>query len=214
MKQYPKTYENVYDFEKAAKRLEPVSSTLGSPEALANGYRAVFRSASREIFDQVVKYYWLERQFVYKGKRKTKRTANSFEMDHAYGTFLRVVAGGDQKFLTQNKTFEIITMYVAELFPDILDHNPFTDADHFKYPFEHVTIDQMMLVYQVHNRMELLRYSDKEKMTFAQFFNWAINWVFSYNEEQNKEIYQLSVFKRLWPTIKRVGKQKTFPPTL
>jgi hypothetical protein len=72
-------------------------------------------------------------------------------------------------------------------------NNPFKNPDKYKYPYNHITLDHLVLVYQMENRLELLEEAEKRNMSHAEFANFVINWSVGYNLENKNEKY--SVYK-------------------
>lgn len=209
MKEYPKTYENVYNLSSNG-RVDRITSTFGSAEKLAEKFKTFYKEAHIDIFDIIVKEVWLERQFVYDKYRRLKSVGNGYSTDWAFGFFMKAMVGISQKPITKNPTFTFVLSYLNEFFPDFLEHDPFVESEYYKFPFKHITLDHLAFVYQMTEvRMELLRIADERLMPYADFVNWVANYVFCYNDEVGKDIYSLSSFgyMRLYiknNTIKRV----------
>lgn len=194
MRHYEKTFENVLPVpsdKNLGVRVEKLGSTLGGYEILADKFRELHHKAHRDFFDTMVKQVWLERQFTYGGKMRSKRNRNGNADDWAYGYFMKAVMGINQKPVTCGFLFQSMVTYLPELFPDFFSKDPYVDTEYYLFPFKNIGIDQMVFVYRMKERMELLRYSEEHKMTFSEFVNWVVNYAFSLNQEAGRDIYAL-----------------------
>jgi hypothetical protein len=203
MKQYPKSYENLYEVENNRNvYLDLAGSVYGSLDDLAEQFRSFYRDAHRSIFDVVVRQIWLEQQFTFNKARRKRRSANGFKQEATFSYFMKSVVGISQKPITNNRCFTAIASYLKELFPDFLYHNPFEEPEFFKYPFSHVTLDHMFFVANCEDRLDMLRYAEEKEMSFVDFANWAVNHVLSYNEEVGREVYSVASAIYGWTYIK------------
>ncbi len=182
--------------------MDKVDSTLGSPEELAKRFRDFYTDVHRQVFDMAVRHVWLEQHFMFKGRRRVGRWGNGIEADSTYSHFMKKMVGISQKPITINRCFSIITTYLKDFFPEFLDHDPSKEPEYFKYPYKHVTLDHLVFVHRVHNRLELLAHAEKRKMDYVEFCNWATNQVLSYNLDIGQDVYVPSLIGRTWPFIK------------
>jgi hypothetical protein len=204
MKIYPKTYENIFrDKDKLTdETLAQFGSTVGSVDEYIKMCRDFYRQADVMVFDMVVRSVWLDQQYTFNGRRRMRRGLNGYKTDWLYGTFMKSVVGVSTKIVTKTLAFKSTASYLKELFPEFSKRNPFTDPEYYKFPFENVGLSQMAFVFQVHNRMEMLRYAEEHPMTYTEFVNWACNQVFCYNDEVGHAVYILSGMKdSSWPHI-------------
>ena len=203
MKCYPKKFKDVYDILSVGDiRPTKLGSTLGSAEELAVRFRKFYREFHRTFFDQVVQQIWLEQQFMYGDKRRSRRCSNGFSPDWAFAYFMKNVVGYSQKTITTNFCFSAIATYLKDFFPDFLNHDPDEEPELYKFPYKNVTLDHLVFVHMIHNRLELLEEAEKRAMSFVEFCNWVVNHVFCYNEEVGKELYALTNNRFFWPYIK------------
>jgi hypothetical protein len=105
--------------------------------------------------------------------------------------FFNLEVGISPCLIVSTRLWPVVLSYFREFYPDFEQHDPFLDPDYYAFPFDHVTLDFLGVVYQVDNRMELLQEAEKQEMTFMIFKNWVLNWVLSYNDDIGEEIYQL-----------------------
>lgn len=194
MKEYPKTYEDISTDKMRAclKDVEPVSGTYAE---LIKKFRTFFRSAHLALFDIIMKQIWMETQFKYKGSRRLHYMSNGFTPDGIYRFFMVNEVGISQKVISMYFLHGPLATYIVDFFPEFLKHDPFTEPQYFKYPYKHVTLDFLLFCYQCHDRLEMLDYAEKKKMTFHEFMNWGANHALSYNEELEKDMYMMSEFK-------------------
>lgn len=208
MKEYTKQYEDIYTSIEGDPRTEGITSTFGSSKELAVKFRDFYYDAHRQIFNNVVKHVWLEQQFVFKGTRRQRRYGNGQKVDWAFGYFMHSEVGISQKPVTMNYCFTAIVSYLPQLFPSFLDHDPFAEPEYYAYPFKHVTLDHMFFVYQMEERMEMLKVAEERHMKFSTFANWAVNQAFCVNDELGDIKYALGSSGYMWPRIKNVKLRK------
>lgn len=197
MKQYPKFYEDICTpLTTTGKRktiidsIEPVS---GSINTLTGHYKSFFRESDIVLFNMIVRYLWLENQIVINGVRKTCSADIGVTHNWAYGYFIRAVVGADYRHFTQALFFKVVALYIKELFPDFLKHNPFTEPGYYTYPFKNISIAHMAFVYYMFDeRVEILRMADERAMSYCDFTNWVVNYIFCYNDEIGEDRYRLS----------------------
>ena len=191
-KEYPKTYEDVYTNERALSvcRLEHISF---DHELTATEYKGIMNNflheSSTQMFDISIKYYWLQRRFFYFKKRKKRTNRNDQRTDAAYGMFLKYYVGHSQRFITSRSLHGNITTYFEDFFPDFDKDNPFLNPEKYKFPYKHITIEFLPIVYQMPERLELLDIAEKNKMSYIKFLDYVINYVYSCNEESEKDIF-------------------------
>lgn len=207
LKHYPKTFEDAGRYRDIS---ELASSTYGSLDALSNKMRAFFREYYQETWLHHVRYTWLERRFVSRGRRRVSRAGESSYDSVIYSQFMRFTVGHTQQPISQNFISRVLNSYLPQFYPDFDLHDPFKEVDYYKFPYQNIGLGHMCLVYQMHNRLELLEYAEKNKMPFGEFYNWAINWALSYNEDQNKQLYEVSALRTRWIIIKATKKFTPF----
>ena len=202
MKKYEKVYEDVFTAKRILKNIEIHRATndLGlSMEEFAEAVYETWRETSRHLWEDSVRIEWLTRQFKYKVKKQSgvrhtkvkRKRANGNRATIQWGIFYKNFAGVDISVIRKTFFSHAIGIYIKDLYQDFEKKNPFSNPDYFKYPFEHVTLDHMILVYQMEDKMELLQEAENNKMTFAAFADYVINFVGCHNEELGKEQYKL-----------------------
>lgn len=190
MKIYTKQYKDASS-TLAPNRINNIGSSYKTVTEFEKLVRSFYRDAHSVIFDLLVKQVWIEQNFLYAGVRRSKRALNGYGVDRSYAFFMTQMVGISQKILTTGQPFTSIPTYFGDFFPKFSDHNPFEEPEYFKFPYKHVTLDFLCIVFQHHERLEMLDYAEKNKMTIREFTNWAINQALCYNDEMNKEIYDI-----------------------
>lgn len=202
MKQYPKLYEDIYKETVTNLRTEKITSTFGSPEALANKFRSACWEAHMQLFSIITKQVWLEQQFMYGEERREKRTANGYTADWAWSYFMKNYVGISQKAVTLNPVFFPVATYMKDFFPDFLLHDPLEEPEYFKFPFKNLSLDHLTFVYQlVDMRMDMLQYAEENNMTIGEFMNWATNHVLCCNNDHGEDAYELNMGINSWAYI-------------
>jgi hypothetical protein len=85
--------------------------------------------------------------------------------------------------------FNKIITYFDDFFPDFDEHNPFEEPEYFKYPYEYVSTAHLVLVYQMDERMDLLKKAEEEKMTYYEFLDFVLNYTLCVNDDLGKTVY-------------------------
>lgn len=116
---------------------------------------------------------------------------NSLISGLAFTKFLRRVIGKDLQSLTKSKFFSKVETYLEDFYPNFMEGNPFKDTNHYKFPYKNISMEYLVPLYQVEDRLELLAEADKQKMTFAVFLDYIINYVYTKNEELGRDKYQI-----------------------
>lgn len=216
-KQYPNEYEKIFSDEKRAKRkcnLEHVHPFMNNPSNTAlyiKQFRETIKDFELKVFDSMVKMEWLKRRFCWKEFRKevsynnnhnapSGGTRDSMSMNIAFGNFMRYYVGYDNRFYWNYQSpFVRILRYIDELFPNFDNGDPFKEK--YEYPFSHVGLDCMGLVSDMPERIDLLKYADSKKMSYAEFVDYVINYVFCYNDEHG-DVYLLILSSSYFPYVK------------
>lgn len=192
MKHYPKRYEDVFSSEKEKKRCPLGDVTIRSKQPTADFIdraRKEMFSISEMLWKICVLFTWTAIQFEFRGYKRLKRRQNGTTVDHAFSVFFLNHIGYDYHVLGNMPVFSKLRNYVEEFYPDIADRDPRENEEYFRYPFSHVSVDFLMLVYQMPERMELLEIAEKQKMTAAEFRDYVINHTYSVNEEAGEDLY-------------------------
>ena len=211
MKQYEKKYEDVYTSELKLKKcdINKVTTDIGLD---ANEYIKIMKESvwgfEKTIFDNLVKYHWLTRRFCYDGVNRERYRRNGFHLDGAFGTFMKHYIGIDKASFSNKDAYKITT-YFYDLFPDFDISNPFKDK--MVYPYKHIGLSYLYLIYQIEDRMELLKYAEDTKMGYSKFMDYIINYIFCYNEEAGEEKY-VWVYKNT-PYIRTNSSKKKYEGT-
>jgi len=215
-----KQYETIYTDEKAIKRychLDAISMYKDIPESV-DLYRTYFEKTMKEnqmhVFDHLVKVRWLRNRFCYGGKRRDPNRPNGQYIEAAWGIFIRHYVGYDSKlfFSWSYGVFQKLLAYIDEIIPDIDERNPFKEK--IEYPYTYIQMEHMMLVYQMDERMDLLRHAEKHKMRYTTFYDYVMNYTQTYNEKEYR--YELvyggnrfqPYIKDMVKAVKRYGGRK------
>jgi len=201
LKIYKKKYEDICRFDSWDKRKNHFEAVDGSVDGLISRIRDFYKETHLRIFDSIVKEIWLEQQIIYRKRRRAYRIGNGIEHDLAFGQFMKMAVGTSQRVLTANFVFSPIATYLIDFFPEFLFYDPFKDPQKYTYPYKNITLDFLVFVHQLDNRLELLDEADRRGMSYAEFMNWATNWVYCYNEEFGDK-YQLYGGQGRWVSIK------------
>jgi hypothetical protein len=118
-------------------------------------------------------------------------TENGILQNLSFVKLMRRNVGKYLQIVTRGKFFSPIESYFDVLFPGVMEGNPFTNPDFYKFPYKAISLDYLFLVHQVDERLELLAEADEQKMPYADFLDFVINYVLSKNEEIGRDRYIL-----------------------
>ncbi len=204
MKTHPKTFEDIFTSDKTVKKFDPDNIVLPGVMSF-DQYSMLMRNTIKnhysDLFDFYVRVSWLKRNFRYKGV-KIKNSANGIWIDQNFSVFMKNYVGSDIKLITQSFAFGKVESYFDEIFPWFSDGNPFENPSLYISPFKHITIDFMTVVYQMPDRMEILKMAEDKKMTYAEFLDFMINHTMSENESTGTDRYEFILSNKCPPYIK------------
>jgi len=191
---YPKKFEDVFsvDYEGNSAKLDLDCVTI---EGMAlDEYIKVFghflRLFYNDLFNGCVRLSWLRRKFGYDGRpTKLPMNTNSRRLNGAFVKLLRRNIGHDIQIMTRGKFFSKLELYFDELFPGFMDGNPFEDPRSYAFPFKFITLEYLIVVHDMDERMDLLREADKREMKFSKFQDYVINHSYSVNAALGRTKY-------------------------
>ena len=203
MQEFPKTYEDVLTSKRVTKNCD-LDNVGFNGEISKTEYLNTFKKTVKEyqiiMFDQWVKIYWLMVNFSYKDiVKKTMLRTNRYN-DAVFSIFCRNYINFNQRLLTNNIYFNKIATYFSDFFPDYINGNPFNEV--YEYPFEFMTFDCLLLVYQIPDRLELLKLGEERKMSYPEFTDYIYNHVLCLNEELGTKDYSIISTSNTPPYIK------------
>jgi len=196
MKHHNKTFEDIYsiDNDQVKNKLNFDKIDVGdmSVEEYINLFKFFLKDFYSILFDQCVRLSWMRRNFSYYGKKTIlPMQKNSMILNIAFVKLLRRHVGIDIQLITRSSFFTKLELYFDDFFPGFCEGNPFTNPDYYKFPFKNVTLDFLLAVWQLDDRMELLKEAEKQKMSYAVFVDYIINHVYSENEELGRRRYEV-----------------------
>lgn len=192
MKIYPKTFENVFSEDSCRKfDFSEISIKNSNVDEYVKIFKNLLKDFSSDLFDFYVKVTWLKNKFAYRGRSIDTKGLTGGGLDAIFTRFLRRIIGNDTQFFTRDFLYPKVNSYFKDFFSDFNDGNPFENPDFYKFPFKNITIEFLSVVYQMDDRIELLKFADKKKMAYAKFLDFIINQIYSINEElgYNKYIF-------------------------
>ena len=147
-----------------------------SLDILSNQFHDMLWSFQRRFFSVIMKAEWLDRHIVFKGKTTPPNTwaQSGFPRSLVHKYFWHKYLGFGRAFLV-NTFFRAIRSYADDLFPNFDDINAL-DYD-FPFPFEHMKLECLFLVWKLPDRMIFLREGERKKMTIDEFENYLAAWM-------------------------------------
>jgi len=211
MKNYERQYERVFTGDGLIRKklkFENISVYNNIPDSVdkyQNLYRKTLSDFQKEVFDYLVKLFWLMRRFCYSDRRRIAFRGNGFYMDRAFGAFVRNYIGFDNRFwFSGYSPFNKIVGYLDDFFVNFDEGNPF--EENYEYPYQYMNFEHLTLVYQMPERLELLKYGEENKIGYAEFLDYVLNYISCYNEEHG-DTYSFIFSNSFMPYI-RVIKNK------
>lgn len=206
MKVYPKTFENVFTSDRALFRCKLEEVKILGFESTSD-YIAFARKELRSLLEgywrSVVRASWLFLKFTYKGQGRPRLYSNDTNVDAAFAVFHKQHVGVDIKaFARSAPHFNKLFDYFVEYYPEFKTRNPFTEPEYYKFPYKNISIDHMITVYQMPERVEILAYIEEHPMNFNEYLDWVINYINSYNEEKGENIYEFYTGKEAIPYVR------------
>lgn len=201
--EFPKEYEDVFTSERTLKKcdLDQVSTDTGMD---INIYISKLHNTISDFqlvtFDYLVKIVWLFRRYCYRGKRRRQSGPNGIMLDGAFAVFMRRYAGFDARTITADEVYQKIIGYFDDFFLDFDISNPFENR--YDYPYNHMRFEMLVLVYQMPERMELLKRGEVRKMGYTEFFDYVVNYINCYNDRHGKT-YEFVFSRQCMPYIKK-----------
>lgn len=204
MQHHNKSYENVFSTDKPKGsgrgnrtfHLDKISidgMSLDEYLLLSKNFMSEFYAS---IFDSSVRYAWLRRKFAYGNEKATPQMRkNSIQFCSAFMKFSRRHIGMDPQLITRSRFFQCVEPYFDTLFPGFDEGNPFDNPEYYKFPFKNISIDFLMTVYQLEERIDLLKVADERMMSYAVFADYVINHILSVNQGLDRERYKI-IFNR------------------
>lgn len=196
MKKYKKTYEDVFssDIEtnKTKLRYEQISVDGMELDNYTKIFKNFLNNFYNDLFDGCVRISWLRRKFKYYGRKTIlPMNKNSQILNSAFVKYLRRDIGKDLQIITRGKFFAKLETYFDSMFPGFCDGDPFKNPEYYKFPYKNISIEYLLVVYQLDDRFDLLKYADENMLTYAKFLDYVINHVYCINDEIGRSKYQI-----------------------
>jgi len=183
-KNYKKNYEDVFSSERFLSGCKPERVSIFGDMNI-DKYIKLFKEEmgglEKELFDRLVKICWLFKQFQYGDYRRKNLGRNNRYIDKAFAIFMRYYVGHESRTVWP---YRKVMYYMEDFFPNFLLGDPFKQEH--KYPYKYMTFADLTLVYQMPERMELLKYGEAKKMQRVDFIDYIINYIMCYGEEHDR----------------------------
>jgi hypothetical protein len=193
-KKYPKVYENVFTSEGCLKTFTPEKLETdypGGPHVYMEKFRSFFYDFDKFFFARMVEYYWLQKRFIYQGVQKRHHLRTFIRTDSAYSTFIKHVIGRNYQLFTSTFVFGKIVSYFGDFFHNIDDGNPFEQPELYAFPYKNIGLAHLTLVYQMDERLDLLKEAEEQKMSYYEFLDFIINYTNCVNDETGRSVFEL-----------------------
>lgn len=190
---HKKKYENIYSEDHNSKytlHLEDISGVNMSLAEYTDLFVDFLRTFYSELYNYYVKLAWLRKNFSYKGKR-IGHNGNSKYVHGVFVKYLRRIVGMDIQIITRGSHFSSVTSYFDEFYPGFELGNPFENPEFYKFPYKNISIEFLVSVAHMDERLVLLKEADEQKMTHAIFLDFITNHVKCENEGRKKDKYEI-----------------------
>jgi hypothetical protein len=147
----------------------------------------IFKKSSNYWMD-LVEAHWMFSSYKYHPPRY-KIAKNYKRMLTSFNLFMRRNVGTGYYFFTNSIFFRRIPSYIDEIFPDFFNDNPFTNPEKYSYPFKNIDMDYLLVVHQLPERLDILKYADENKLPFDEFLDFVINYIGKSNEVLGVDAY-------------------------
>lgn len=194
-KRRPQTYEKVFTSETYLNLFNPLELQTdyhGGPQEYTDKFRSLFRDFDLFFFQLVVQYYWMQRRFIFNNKRKEHDRRSFPRTDAAYSTFIKHHIGSNYQLFTTTFVFSKVLTYLHDFFGKDMDkHNPYEEPEFYEFPYKNISIAHLTLVYQMDERLDLLKEAEKGKMSYYEFIDFVINYTYCVNDEMDRQVFTL-----------------------
>jgi len=143
-----------------------------SAEKFFHDYHEALKKFEAMFFDNLMRIEWADRKVSYKGIARASFEGNyaPHYWNYAIKTLYQSLVGYGRKMI-KNKTYRAIQGYANDFFPGFEDINGFEFF--FKFPFEHITLEYVVCVADLKERLELLKEAEEKKLTLPQFHDYV-----------------------------------------
>ena len=162
-------------------------------------YQKIFKRTLKTYSDVFWKfcldYNWLMTRFKYQGHRMTKRSQTPGLLNLASAILMRNMIGIYPKFFLgfNRPMVRSVATYIDEFFPEFDEFSPLDYPEKYPFPYANLTCDFLVAAWEIDERIPLLEKANREKMTFAVFFDFLLNHCFSVNEEKGFQYYKFNL---------------------
>jgi len=197
MRHHPKVYEDVFSSDvptnKEKLKIEKLIIRDMGVDIYTSYFHDFLQNFYSRLFLDCVKLSWLRRKFGYSGMRmRVPIYKNSPLLQNIFTKFLRRHVKNDIQIITKGKFFQKLeTYYFDVLFPGFDDGNPFENPNYYSFPFKNISMEFLLVVYQMDDRMFLLKEADENKMSYANFLDYVLNHILSENVIIGRDRYVL-----------------------
>ena len=206
MKEYPKEFENVFETTRSATKCDPNNIEFVDWPEEYGPYNKFFgdfiRRSYKELWLLCARVVWLYGRFKYNGFTMKKLHGNQISYDRAMSFFLRQYVGMTVQPFTRSYFLPKVHGYFKDFYPDFTVNNPFKNPELYAYPYKHVTLDFMVAVYQLPERLELLKVAEDKLFNYNQFMDYVVNYTECVNKGAGKDVYKLVMGRTVPPYFK------------
>jgi len=188
---FKKTYEDVFVVRNPSEKWDELQHSFRvnnwDPDAVVERIGDVMRMQLFFAWDAFTRVFWLRQRMAGKQFTKQKTIGKT--------KFLQLVENSTTittAEFEESLNFRAFRLYVDDLLPTFYASNPWDHPDDYEFPFSWITPAYLIPITFYERRLFLLKQADEQKMTYAQFIDFTINDVLSFNEHIEEERYAVS----------------------
>lgn len=207
MREFPpdmQDYEKVFTNESFLRRMHLDDMEAVSFESL-NQYKVELGNFLKEESDKAWKALVGIAWFFSKFRSKTK--SNIIQNRMRISLFCKSIIGYDHRFISSSFYYTKIMSYYEDLIPNFDQSDFLNNPEEFEFPYKNLNMDHLVVVYQMPERLDILRYADEHKMSYCVFMDFVINYIGKYNETEPKKVYELMRTLRYPAYVKNLNKK-------
>ena len=193
MKEYPKKYKDYFRSDSYQSRFDMwdvwVTDDYMDKDKYQNQVRDVMEQYYDNMWRDALNLAWINHKFEYQGKTRDSLTNNDIHLDSAYRMFFRKLMDKDTQTVVNNKPLKALASYADTFYPGFYT-DPAPWKNNYKFPFEHITLDYLLAVWEMPDRIDFLEYAEEHELSLEDFYDYMVNWISCYNEE-NEETYTM-----------------------
>lgn len=193
LESYPRIFEPVYsrtaNDPSWFKSLRKLEKELGREqvEFLNSLLETVARQASESMWNMSVKNAWVSHMLPSAESAKHLREILYTSLENVSPYSFRACHGAGLNI------FGALSKGAEKIIDDFYSGNPFEDFATYAFPYKRISSIFLVPIYRLDEEKIkfLLNYADQRSFTLAKFLDFVANFILCYNNEREKDVYEL-----------------------